>query len=67
LATRSRSQIEAAVADVRVTLDVEFDTVGEAEAFRASLRALWGSGRAAPALVGSPQARIVEEVQSETY
>ena len=50
-----------------VKIDLEFDTASEAEACRASLRELWGSGRAAPALAGSPQARIVEEVQSEEY
>src|SRR5512145_715940 len=48
-----------------VKIDLEFDTEGEAEAFREALRELWGSGRAAPALAGTPQARIVEEVQSE--
>jgi hypothetical protein len=50
-----------------VKLDLEFDSSGEAEAFRVALQSLWGSGRAAPALVGSPQARIVEQVQSEEY
>jgi hypothetical protein len=50
-----------------VKLDLEFDGLSEAEAFRASLQDLWGSRRAAPALAGSPQARIVEEVQSEEY
>jgi hypothetical protein len=50
-----------------VKLDLEFDGMSEAEAFRAALQDLWGSGRAAPTLAGSPQARIVEEVQSEGY
>jgi len=50
-----------------VKLDLEFDTSGEAEAFHAKLQGLWGSGRAVPALVGSPQARIVEVVQTEEY
>lgn len=50
-----------------VKVDLEFDSLSEAESFRANLQDLWGSGRAAPALVGSPQARIVEAVQSEEY
>jgi hypothetical protein len=50
-----------------VKVDLEFDTSSEAEAFRAALEDLWGSGRAAPALVGSPKTRIVEAVQSEEY
>jgi quinol monooxygenase YgiN len=50
-----------------IKVDLEFNSTSEAEAFRAALQALWGSGRAAPALAGSPQARIVEEVQSEEY
>ncbi len=50
-----------------IKLDLEFDSSREAEAFRAALQGLWGSGRAAPALVGSPQARIVEEVEDKEY
>ena len=50
-----------------VKIDLDFDTVTEAEAFRGALQGLWGSGRAAPALAGTPQTRIVEEVLSEEY
>ena len=50
-----------------VKIDLEFDSTREAEAFRGALQQLWGSGRAAPALAGSPQTRIFEEVQSEEY
>jgi hypothetical protein len=50
-----------------VQVDLEFDSAGEAEAFREALRELWGSGRAAPALAGTPQARIVDEVLSAEY
>ena len=50
-----------------VQIDLDFDSLREAEDFRAALRDLWGSGRAAPALAGSPQTRIVEEVLSEEY
>jgi hypothetical protein len=50
-----------------VKIDLDFDSVPEAEAFRVALQDLWGSGRAAPALAGKPQTRIVEEVLSEEY
>jgi hypothetical protein len=50
-----------------VKIDLEFDGSSEADVFRAKLQDLWGSGRAAPALFGRPQARIVEEVHSEEY
>jgi hypothetical protein len=47
-----------------VKIDLEFDSLDEAEAFRNSLQDLWGSGRA-PALAGTPQTRIVEQVLGE--
>jgi len=50
-----------------IMLDLEFDTSSEAESFRVALEGLWGSGRAAPALVGRPQARILEQVESGEY
>ena len=50
-----------------IMLDLEFDSSSEAQSFRAALEGLWGSGRAAPALVGSPQARILETVESKQY
>lgn len=50
-----------------VEIDLDFDSVRDAEAFRAALQDLWGSGRAAPALAGKPQTRIVEEVLGEEY
>ncbi len=51
-----------------VIIDLEFDSSSEAEAFLAALRRdVWGSRRAAPALIGSPQARIVEAVESKEY
>lgn len=50
-----------------IMLDLEFDTPSEAESFRAALEGLWASGRAAPALVGSPRARILETVESKEY
>jgi hypothetical protein len=48
-----------------VKIDLDFDSVDDAEAFRAALQDLWLSGRAAPALAGTPQTRIVEEVLAE--
>jgi hypothetical protein len=50
-----------------VKIDLDFDDVRKAEAFRSALQELWGSGRAAPALAGAPRTRIVEEVLSEEY
>ena len=50
-----------------VAIDLDFDSVAEAEAFRAELQHLWGSRRTTPALAGTPQTRIVEEVLSEEY
>jgi hypothetical protein len=48
-----------------VTIDLEFDSLEEAAAFRGALEQLWNSGRAAPALAGTPQTRIVEEAFAE--
>jgi hypothetical protein len=50
-----------------ILLDLEFDTAGEAQSFRTALEGLWGSGRAAPALAGEPQARLLETVESKEY
>jgi hypothetical protein len=50
-----------------VMIDLEFDSSREAEVFLAALREVWRSPAAAPALVGSPQARIVEAVETEEY
>ena len=49
-----------------VAVDLEFDSSSEAEDFRAALRSLWG--RAGGQLgLESPQARIVETVESREY
>ncbi len=47
--------------------ELEFDTRAEAEACRAALHRLWRSPRAAPALSGAPQVRIVESVAEQRY
>ena len=50
-----------------VVVELEFETTAEAQACGAALRGLWGAGHAAPALVGSPQVRIVETVEDHAY
>jgi hypothetical protein len=50
-----------------IAVDLEFDTLAEAESFQVSLAELWRSKEAAPALVGTPQVRIVEAVESKRY
>ncbi len=49
-----------------VMLDLDFDQVSAAEAFLAVLRRdVWGSSQASPALVGTPQVRIIETMESQ--
>ena len=50
-----------------ITVDLDFDSRAEAETFQVSLASLWRSKQAAPALVGTPQVRIVEAVESREY
>ena len=50
-----------------VLIDLDFDSAREAEAFLAAMRDVWRSPQAAPALIGGPQARIVEAVVSEEF
>ena len=45
------------------TIDLEFDTLGEAEAANASLRELWSRVD----VMHSPKARIAEAVESKEY
>ena len=46
-----------------VVIDLDFDTVDEAEKFLTFLRGkIWASPENAPALVGTPQTRILELV-----
>jgi hypothetical protein len=48
-----------------VLIDLDFDSAGAGEAFLATLRRdVWGSATAAPALIGSPQTRIMAVVES---
>lgn len=49
-----------------VVVDLEFDSAGEAEAFRTALRELWG--RMGDNLgLREPRARIVEAVETREY
>ncbi|MGH2531239.1 MAG: hypothetical protein ACRDJW_02925 [Thermomicrobiales bacterium] len=50
-----------------IMIDLDFDSSSEADAFLAALRDVWRSPQAAPALMGSPQTRIVEAVESKEY
>ena len=50
-----------------VMIDLEFDNVKTTEDFLTSMREVWRSAAAAPALAGSPQTRIVEVVESKKY
>jgi hypothetical protein len=50
-----------------VMIDLDFDSPSKAEAFLATMREVWRMPAAAPALAGSPQARIVEVAESKEY
>ena len=47
-----------------VMLDLDFDTMSEAEAMLTRLHEIWQSPAAAPALAGTPQTRIIETVET---
>jgi hypothetical protein len=50
-----------------ITVDLEFETVREAEQCQAALANLWRWGDAAPALRGAPRVQLIEQVESKTY
>ncbi len=50
-----------------IAVDLEFDSRGEADAFKAALEQLWRSPQATPALGGPPRVRIVEMVEKKVY
>jgi hypothetical protein len=50
-----------------IAVDLEFDSRGEAEAFKLALEELWRSPQAAPALGGTPRARVVDIVETKVY
>lgn len=45
-------------------IDLAFDTAGAAEGFLVELHKIWQTPAASPALVGAPQTRILETVES---
>jgi hypothetical protein len=49
-----------------VLLDLEFDTAGEAEAFRKALERLWQRA-VSEGLIERPHARIVDEFETREY
>ena len=61
-----RHTIRQPVADAQyVLIDLDFDTIAEAKDFLETLRErVWSSRQNAPALVGTPQTRILETVES---
>ena len=48
-----------------VMIDLEFDTASQAESLLAAMRAVWG--RVEGKIIVSPQARIVEAVETKEY
>ncbi|HEY7347917.1 MAG TPA: hypothetical protein VH599_06315 [Ktedonobacterales bacterium] len=50
-----------------VMIDLSFDNSSAAESALAALRELWRSPAASSVLMGSPQTRIVEVVESKQY
>jgi hypothetical protein len=48
-----------------VLIDLEFDTAGQAEALLAAMRVVWE--RVEGTIMMSPQARIVEAVETKVY
>ena len=52
----------------RVSLDIDFSTVAEAEQFLTVLRdQVWPSPDKSPAKIGTPSARIITMVEAEDY
>jgi hypothetical protein len=59
-----RQQVQRPVDDAHyVVVDLDFDTVEEAEGFLSVLKErVWSSRESSPALAGDPQTRILETV-----
>ena len=61
-----RYQILRAIDDPNfVMIDLEFDTVQQAEALLAAMRVVWG--RVEGTIMTNPKARIVELAETKTY
>ena len=50
-----------------IAVDLEFETVPEAEAFKLAIEALWQTPPAQAALAGVPRARVVDVVETAAY
>jgi hypothetical protein len=50
-----------------IAVDLEFETVPEAEAFKLAIEALWQTPPAQAALAGAPRARVVDVVETAAY
>jgi hypothetical protein len=50
-----------------IAVDLEFATRAEADAFKTAIERVWRSPQAAPALGGTPRARVVDVVESRSY
>ena len=50
-----------------VMIDLDFESAATAETFLVTMREVWQSVAAAPALAGGPQTRIVEVVERKEY
>jgi hypothetical protein len=61
-----RQRIQRPVGDpAYVVVDLDFDTVGEADKFLSFLQDnVWASSENAPALAQKPQARVLEDVSA---
>ena len=61
-------QLEHAVGDFAMwKVELDLETLEEAQACQAALGRLWASPTDAPALVCEPQARVVEAVERHEY
>ena len=60
-----RHAIHRPVDDAKyVLIDLDFDSVADAEALLARLQGVWQSTVAAPALAGRPRTRIIDTVET---
>jgi hypothetical protein len=50
-----------------VAIDLAFETLAEAEAFKVAIEGMWRSPQALAALDGAPKARIVDVVEQRAY
>lgn len=63
-----RYQVFRAVDDPNfIAVDLEFDSRGEAEAFKVAIEGVWGTAQAMAALGGTPRARVVDVVERKAY